>query len=187
VSPAVRHLKIAERFTSLVEAATDWDAPSPVEGWRARDVVGHLVGWFPSFLSAGAGITLPVGPSIETDPAGAWLAHCDAVQSLLDDPATATRTLTNRNIGEMPLDVAVDQFYTSDVFMHTWDLARAAGADDTLDPRTCAELLAGMEAAEDAIRASGHYGQRVEVPPDSDVQTRLVAFIGRDPWWRPAG
>jgi hypothetical protein len=44
-----------------------------------------------------------------------------------------------------------------------------------------------MEAAEDAIRASGEYGERVEVPPDADVQTRLVAFIGRDPLWRPAG
>ena len=27
----------------------------------------------------------------------------------------------------------VDQFFTSDVLFHTWDLARATGQDDTLD------------------------------------------------------
>ena len=32
-----------------------------------------------------------------------------------------------------------------------------------------------------ALRASGHYGPRVEVPEDADVQTRLLAFIGRAP------
>jgi hypothetical protein len=31
------------------------------------------------------------------------------------------------------------------------------------------------------LRASGQYGPRVEVPADADVQTRLIAFIGRDP------
>ncbi len=32
-----------------------------------------------------------------------------------------------------------------------------------------------------ALRASGHFGPRVEVPADADVQTRLLAFIGRNP------
>jgi hypothetical protein len=32
--------------------------------------------------------------------------------------------------GELPLDAAIDRFDTTDVFMHTWDLARAIGQDD---------------------------------------------------------
>ncbi|WBC14344.1 hypothetical protein O7600_25085 [Micromonospora sp. WMMA1998] len=59
-------------------------------------------------------------------PALGWTAR-DAVQSLLGDPATAGRLLSNPHVGELPLDRAIDQFYTSDVFMHTWDLARATG------------------------------------------------------------
>ena len=89
--------------------------------------------------------------------------------------------LVNRHIGEVPLDRAVDQFYTSDVFMHTWDLARATGQDETLDAAKCAELLAGMEPLDDVLRQSGQYGAKVEVPDDSDVQTRMLAFIGRNP------
>ena len=74
------------------------------------------------------------GPSVDEDPVAAWQVHCDAVQALLDDPATARKVLSNPHIGDVPLDQAVDQFYTSDVFMHTWDLARATGQDETLDP-----------------------------------------------------
>jgi hypothetical protein len=36
---------------------------------------------------------------------------------------------------------------------------------------------------EDVIRASGQFGVRVEVPDGADTQTRLLGFIGRDPFW----
>lgn len=149
--PAERHRQIGGLFTERVLGAREWDAPSPVAGWTARDVVRHLTGWFPPFLSAGAGIQLPGGPSVDEDPVSAWRAHCDAVQALLDDPATQDRVLANPHIGELPLDRAVDQFYTADVFMHTWDLARATGQDDRLD----AGLLRRAAGRHGAVRG-GH-------------------------------
>ena len=183
MTPAENHREVAGAFTRRVEGATDWDAPAPVDGWTARDVVGHLVEWFPGFLEAGTGIKLESGPSIADDPVGAWRAHSTAVQQLLDDPAYAGRVLSNPHIGEVPLPEAVDRFYTADVFMHTWDLARATGQDETLDAETCAAMLAGMEPMDEMLRASGQYGPRVAVPDDADAQTRLIAFIGRDPGW----
>jgi uncharacterized protein (TIGR03086 family) len=184
--PAERHRQIAAGFTDRVRGAKHWDAPSPVTDWTARDVVRHLVEWLPSFLAAGASVELPTGPSVDDDPVAAWQEHCAGVQALLDDPETPHRLLVDRHIGETPLDLAIDRFYTSDVFMHTWDLARATGQDDRLDPDQCAVLLAGMEQLEDLIRASGQYGPRVPTPDDADVQTRLLGFIGRDPFWAPA-
>lgn len=183
-APAERHREVAAGFTRRVEGTTDWDAPAPVAGWAARDVVRHLVEWFPGFLASGSDVTLPLGPSVDDDPVGAWRAQTDAVQALLDDPATAGRLLSNPHTGDVPLPEAVDRFYTSDVFMHTWDLARATGQDETLDPATCAELLTGMESVEELMRGSGQYGERVEVPAAADAQTRLLGFIGRDPQWR---
>ncbi len=180
--PAEFHRRVAGAFTARVEGTTDWDAPAPVAGWTARDVVGHLVEWFPGFLASGAGITLRPGPPVAEDPVGAWRAHCDQVQALLEDPATTDRVLSNPHIGELPLGPAISQFYTADVFMHTWDLARATGQDETLDPTLCAELLAGMEPMDELLRSSGQYGPRVPVPEDADVQTRMLAFIGRDPY-----
>jgi uncharacterized protein (TIGR03086 family) len=181
--PAERHREIGGVFADRVEGTRSWDAPSPVADWTARDVVRHLVEWLPSFIAAGSGVRLPAVPSVDDDPVGAWRAHVDAVQALLDEPATAALTLSNPHIGELPLDRAIDQFYTTDVFMHTWDLARATGQDDRLDPEFCALLLAGMEPMEDVIRSSGQYGPRVPVRDDADAQAKLVAFIGRDPQW----
>jgi hypothetical protein len=34
---------------------------------------------------------------------------------------------------------------------------------------------------DEALRQSGHYGPKVDVADDADVQTRLLAFIGRRP------
>ncbi|GAA5030460.1 TIGR03086 family metal-binding protein [Actinopolymorpha pittospori] len=185
LNPAERHRRIAAGFTDSVRGAKRWDAPAPVAGWTARDVVRHLVEWFPPFLAAGTGIELPAGPGADDDPVAAWETQCAAVQKLLDDPETPQRLLVNPHIGEVPLDQAIDRFYTSDVFMHTWDLARATGQDDQLEAEFCAALLAGMEPMEDLLRSSGQYGPAVPTPDDADAQTRMLGFIGRDPSWTP--
>ena len=116
---ADRHRWIAARFTARVRGTSDWDAPSPVAGWTARGVVAHLTGWFPPFLAAGTGIDLARGPDAAADPVACWQVHVDAVQDLLEDPACAMQQFTNPHTGELPLDRAVDNFYTADVFMHT--------------------------------------------------------------------
>jgi uncharacterized protein (TIGR03086 family) len=186
-TPAQEFREIGGRFAAVVAGVRpdQWDDPSPVQEWAARDVVRHLVEWFPSFLASGADVHLPAGPSVDDDPAGAWRNLQDAVQALLDDPGSGDKMLVNRHIGEVPLPQAVSRFFTADVFMHTWDLARATGQDDALDPERCAAMLAEMEPIEDAMRGSGQYGARVEVPPDADAQTRMLGFIGRDPEWKP--
>ena len=183
---ADEHSTVAGIFTDRVRGVRPgaWDNPAPCEGWVARDVVRHLVEWFPDFLKSGAGVELPKGPSVDDDPVAAWTVHSDGVQALLDDPATAQRMLSNPHIGEVPLDQAVDRFYTADVFMHTWDLARATAQDDRLDANYCRMLYEGMEPMDQVLRQSGQYGARIPVPKDADWQTKLLGFIGRDPEWR---
>ncbi len=146
-----------------------------MEGWVARDVIGHLVEWFPAFLQGGTGITLPAGPSVDHDPAGAWRSQTDAVQALLDDPDTAEREHDLPLIGRMPLGQAIDMIYTSEVFLHRWDLARATGQDETLDPDKCVAMFEGMLPMDEVLRRSGQYGPRVEVADDADIQTKLLA------------
>jgi len=179
-TPAERHRAIATAFGERVRGTRDWDVPAPVDGWTARSVVDHLTSWFPDFLASGAGVELP---KADPDPVVAWQAQSEAVQALVENPAG--RVLKNPHIGEVPLDEAIDRFYTADVFMHTWDLARATGQDERLDPEFCAQMLAGMEPMAEMIYASGQYGPPVPVPADADAQTRLLGFIGRDPNWRP--
>jgi uncharacterized protein (TIGR03086 family) len=177
------HRRIAGDFTETVEgtAPAAWDNPAPPEGWVARDVVRHLVEWFPAFLQGSTSIALPPAPSVDVDPVAAWRTQTDAVQALLDDPATADREYDFPHMGTMPLAQVVDMIYTADVFLHRWDLARATGQDETLDADRCAQMLDGMLPMDEALRQSGHYGPRVEVPDDADAQTKLLAFIGRRP------
>lgn len=179
---AAEHRRVAAAFTATVGGVGPggWDRPSPCEGWVARDVVGHLVTWLPGFLQS-VGVSLPGGPSVDDDPEGAWRAQDGAVQALLDDPATAGAEHEFAHLGRLTLADAIARVYTPDVFVHRWDLARATGQDEALDPQRCAELLEGMAPMGEAMRASGHFGPPVEVPPAADVQTRLLAFLGRHP------
>jgi uncharacterized protein (TIGR03086 family) len=72
-------------------------------------------------------------------------------------------------------------FFLGDVVVHTWDLARATGLDETLDADVVHDMLVGMEPMDEMLRASGQYGPKVDVAPDADEQTRLIAFTGRQP------
>ena len=183
-TPADEYREVAGRFSDLVRGVPDdstWARQSPVAEWTARDVVRHLVEWFPGFLESGAGRTLPKGPSVDEDPVAAWQVMSDAVQELLDDPESEQVVLSNPHLGEVPLPRAVSQFFTGDVFLHTWDLARATGQDERLDPERCARMLEGMQPLDEILRSSGQYGPKVEVPADADAQTQLLGFIGRDP------
>jgi uncharacterized protein (TIGR03086 family) len=182
LSPQDRHRRFAEDFATLTRQVDDWEAPAPVAGWTARDVVGHLVEWFPGFLAAG-GVELPSGPAVAEDPVAAWQHQADAVQAVLD--TRGDEQLTHPRVGSHRLADAVDMFYTADVFMHSWDLARASGQTIHLDEQYASRVLEGMRPIEEMLRSSGQYGAAVPVAEDAPVADRLMGFIGRDPAWQP--
>jgi uncharacterized protein (TIGR03086 family) len=174
--------KAAAVFTQRVsEVPPDaWENTAPCEGWVARDVVRHLVDWLSDFFFERYGVTDPPRPSVDDDPLGAWTAVSDTIQAALDDPEVAGR-VAETPMGPMSFEQAVDMICTDDVFLHTWDLARATGLDERLDPAEVHRMFVGMEPMDEILRQSGHYGPRVPVPDDADEQTKLLAFIGRQP------
>ncbi len=177
---AERYARISAQFTERVRAvpADAWDNPSPCEGWTARDVVGHLTEWIPAFFGS-QGVDFPAVPSVATDPVGAWETVQRTIADALADPALATRQLTTP-FSTQSLAETVDMIVTGDVFTHTWDLARATGQDDTLDPDQLQRMIAGMASMPDEVlRADGMFGPRIDVPADADDQTRFLAFVGR--------
>ena len=119
-------------------------------------------------------------PPVGDGPAAAWHALDDAIRGGLDSPDTA-RAVADTPMGPQTFEVAIDLLVTGDVLVHTWDLARAAGLDERLDADAVHRMLDGIEAMDEPMRASGHYGPRVEVGDDADEQTRLLAFTGRHP------
>jgi uncharacterized protein (TIGR03086 family) len=180
---AERYRRVAAAFTDRAAAVPDaaWSNASPCEGWDARDVVRHMVEWMPPFLEQGAGVVLTTGPSVDDDPLGAWVTLSDGIQALLDDPEVGDREFVNEHTGRHRLDEAIGMFILGDVLVHTWDLARATGLDETLDADEVHGMLLGIEPMGDALSQSGHYDRPVTVPEGASEQTRLLAFTGRQP------
>ncbi|MEV7096843.1 TIGR03086 family metal-binding protein [Amycolatopsis sp. NPDC051045] len=183
MTPAQQHTVDAARFTELVESASagDWARPAPVADWTALDVVKHLVEWPRAFLR-GAGIELPA-LAVDAGPAAAWKQHVADIQAILEDPAG--RVLSNPHTGDRPVDEAIDQFYTGDIWMHSWDLAKALGREPDLGEERCAGALAAMRPMEPMLRDSGQFGPAVPVDDGAPAQDKLMGFLGRDPAWRP--
>lgn len=183
MSAAEQHERDAARFAELADAAApdDWDRPSPVAAWTARDVVGHLVEWLPAFLDR-TGTSLPP-VDVAADPAGAWRKRSADIQSLLE--TEGDREFESPMFGTLTIATALDRFYTGDVWMHSWDLAKALGREIDLGEQRCGEALVAMEPMDEILRGSGQFGARVDVPADAPVQDRFIAFIGRDPSWTP--
>jgi len=182
--PAERHRLVAGHFADLIAGVRDWDAPSPVKEWKASDVVDHLTGWLPGFLGSFAGVALDL-PTETADLREKFRAQASAVQALLDAP-DADRPIETHMFGTMPLARLIDQFYTADVFMHSWDLATASGQPAGLDPEWAAQMHDGMAAMGDALRQGGMFGPAVPVEADANPVDRLIGLIGRDPNWTAA-
>ena len=176
MSTEVRWDAIAQAFSARVEGTRDWDAPAPCQGWTARDVVDHLA-WMPGLYLGAVG--RPV-PDLPTEPVAQWRAIDVVVRELLADDALLAQDTTTM-AGQMTLGALIEMTGLMDLLVHTWDLARATGQDETLDPQECADFLAGIEPMDAMIRDSGQFGPRVPVPNDADAQTRLLAFTGRTP------
>jgi uncharacterized protein (TIGR03086 family) len=132
--------------------------------------------FFLSRTEAGA----PSGPSVEDDPAGAWAAARDAVLAGLNDPTVAALEY-DTPMGKSTFEQTVSMFGVGDILVHTWDLARATGLDETLDAAEVHRLLTAMEPMDEMMRQGDAFGPRVDVPADADEQTRLIAFTGRTP------
>ena len=172
---------LADAFGERVDhtTAAGWVAPAPCEGWVARDIVAHLVEWVPALLAAGASIDLGSGPDPVTDPAGAWHHLDDAIRDVLADPQQADAVFDHPMAGRHRVADAIASFVLGDVFLHTWDIARATGQDEQLDPAFVHEMLVGMEPMAEMLEQSGQYGPRVAVAEDADEQTRLLGLVGR--------
>ena len=82
------------------------------------------------------------------------------------------------SFGDVPGGEYAMQLF-ADHLIHGWDLARAIGADERLDPElvdACAGWFASMESL---YRSIGAIGERPDTPQGADTQTTLLAAFGR--------
>jgi uncharacterized protein (TIGR03086 family) len=160
-----------------------WDAPSPLPGWTVRQLVNHLVNeerWTPPLLS---GSTIEeVGPRFDGD-----LLGVDPVAAFDDAAAAALAAVradgalegtVHLSFGDHPAREYAMQL-AADHLVHAWDLARAIGADETLDADAVTAVREWFPAMEAAYRELGLIGPRVRIPTEAGAQAQLLAMMGR--------
>jgi uncharacterized protein (TIGR03086 family) len=176
-----RYARLADAFAAKITSVPSdrWAAQSPCEGWTARDVVGHVVSSQGLILGL-VGRSLGDIPSADDDPLAAWTAARAVVQRELEDPARATAEFEG-SMGKMSFEGAVDRFLCVDLVVHGWDLARAVGLDDHIDPKDVARVRQVAASFGDMMRSPQAFGPEVEAPAGADEQGRLLAFLGRTP------
>jgi uncharacterized protein (TIGR03086 family) len=165
-----RHLAVCRRFGESVRAAKGkWERPSPCDAWDARGVLEHVIGFHDVLLLRPLGLK-PNRP--HDDPQRRWELTYDQLEMVFES-----------DIG--PDAAAVLPNVTRDVLVHTWDLARAVGADDRLDPQWCEQFYAALPSDASVLSASGMFDAPVALGDRGDVQSKLLARLGRNPGWCP--
>jgi uncharacterized protein (TIGR03086 family) len=170
---------VAAGFDRRVRAvpAGQWDAQSPCDDWKARDVVAHVVTNYRSMAAqAMGGASRPMG--VDEDPAEAWTDAYGQMQDLLGDPEMLSKTVSGPT-GPTSVEQIVGALVAMDTHIHTWDLARAVGGDDRLDPDVVRFARGIMEPMDEMIRRPGVFGPKLEPPAGADEQTQLLYFLGR--------
>jgi uncharacterized protein (TIGR03086 family) len=176
---ADRYRRLSEAFAAKVAAvpADRWDSQTPCAEWTARDLVQHMVDAQELYLGF-VGRKLGEVPPVADDPAAAWDAARAVIQADLDDPERAGEEFDGF-LGRTRWDESANDFLNFDLVVHNWDLSRAAGLDEQLDPDDVAWVLKRCDELGDVMQSSGAVGQPLDVPADADLQTRMLARVGR--------
>jgi len=175
-----RHARACAGFSRIADAVPvdRWDWPTPCPAWDAQALVEHVIG-FHDFL-----LLRPLGVRADrprTGPSARWAATAGALFTALAEPGVLNRPVELPGGGtSTPGDML--GALTTDVVVHTWDLARAVGLHPALDAELCAGAYEVAVAAR-IPRDGAMFGAPVRVAPDADAATMLVAFYGRDPAW----
>jgi uncharacterized protein (TIGR03086 family) len=174
-----RYRRLSEAFAAKIAGVGDdgWSKSTPCEAWTARDLVGHVVatqGMFEGLVGRSIGDL----PSVDDDPGAAWDAARAVIQRNLEDAERAGVEFDGFS-GRSTFEAAVDRFLCTDLVVHGWDLARATGQDDRMDPEDVVRVEGITEGFGEAMRGPQAFGPALEAPPGADAQGRLLAFLGR--------
>lgn len=138
--------------------------PTPCDDWDVHTLIDHIIAGdtFATRVLGGATVTEAVEGLIGADAVGDdALASVRAAADAVDASFSAEGAMERRvhhPVGDIPGRKFLD-FRTMDYTGHAWDLARATGQDETLDPDLVASLLSRLDEYGDVLEGSEHFGR----------------------------
>jgi uncharacterized protein (TIGR03086 family) len=184
------HARCGRRFAALAAGvgAERWHDGTPCSEWDVRTLVHHLLyeqRWVPPMFE---GLTIEqVGDRFEGDlmgdDASAWpgllASSIEEAHAVVAQPGALGRTV-HLSFGDATGREYVLQL-TADLSIHAWDLARATGQADALDPGAVALLLPWTEANTNLLAESGMFAPPIDADPGAPNDVRLLGLLGRKP------
>jgi uncharacterized protein (TIGR03086 family) len=163
--------------------------PTPCPRYDVAGLIDHLVEAGHRAAALGRGQAPPPGdgsPHVELSDAPGQLRRAanEAAEAWGNGSALSSRL--NMPWGEEYTGATVVDMYLVELATHAWDLARATGQLERLDPSLAPPALAGARAVikpqyRDMVEPGAPFGAEVPPPPGADDWERLAAFMGRDP------
>ncbi|WKX73251.1 TIGR03086 family metal-binding protein [Streptomyces sp. XD-27] len=181
-----RHGEALDLFTDRVHAIRpdQWDAPTPCTEWSVRDLVNHLTAeqlWVPPLVRDGSTIEEQGdafdGDVLGDDPVAAWDRAAAEARAAFAAPGAIERTV-RLSYGDTPASDYCAQMI-SDAVVHAWDLSRGIGADERLPAALVDFTVREVTPYAADLEKSGLFASPVEPPAGADVQTKLLALLGR--------
>ena len=189
--PTTDQLAAAHRqFGAVLATMTpqQWSVSCPCEGWTVGDLVEHLV------VGEQMTIQLLDGASREdalafahaatvvpADAAAQYAEVAAATEEAFAAPGALERTVQHP-VGDV-LGEQMLGFRIADFTLHSWDLARSIGGDETLDPALVDAVWTQLQPIAPIIGTIGVFGSGPSgtVPEDAPLQQRLLDLSGRRP------
>jgi uncharacterized protein (TIGR03086 family) len=164
-----------------------WTLPSPCEGWDVREVLRHVTGGsiMTSVLLAGGSrddaTAVFAGEPLGDDPVASCRAALEREVEAFRANPDPDRVLPHPAM-DMPASMLL-VFRVIDVAVHGWDVSRAIGADEALDPELVAVAWEHTSPMGPMLPSTGMFGSGASgtVPDDAPLQLRLLDLLGRRP------
>ena len=163
-------------------SADTWDA-NAIGEWSTKDVVNHVTYealWVKDLFE---GQTIEQvgskydGDVVGDDPVGSFANSIAAAKTVVTQPGAMERT-TYLSSGPTPGGEYAMQLF-QDFLIHGWDVAVGSGQDRTLDEKLLDCCLPVAELTREIYAESGAFGDDQGVDPSADLQTRVLALLGR--------
>jgi uncharacterized protein (TIGR03086 family) len=174
-----RYGRVADGFGRRLAGVRDdqWSASTPCTDWDVRALVSHVIGTHERVVATVTEST-PREVEPEGDLAAQWSGATASVAAALDDPALSSKVISGM-FADQTFESLVGRLLCSDTLFHTWDLARATGQDDHLDPEAVERAMEFLEPIDEAIRRPGGFAPKIATSDGASAQTRFLNFGGR--------
>ena len=185
LDPRPQFTAVLDQVERQIEALTpdDLARPTPCAEYDVRTLLAHLVAVMRKLIRANHGGDTTQVPDPADDLSGEEGEAFGKTRAELEDvwaPDSELAKSCTMPWGTLSGRELLDA-YTHEFTVHSWDLSRATGRDDRLDP-TLAQIALDWYAENVAAEGRGEGGpfaQPVAVPADADPYTRLAGYVGR--------